>query len=46
MEPTKTPELRESEEEEGHEQKQAYLKSHHNPRCLKWETGECLEEKA
>jgi hypothetical protein len=39
MEPRKTPEPRQSEEEADHEQKHKDLKSHHKPRCLKWGDG-------
>jgi hypothetical protein len=35
-EPAKTSKQRQSEDEADHELEQEYLKSHHEPRCLKW----------
>jgi len=38
MEPAKTPEQRQTEEED-HEQEQEDINGHTNPRCLKWGEG-------
>jgi hypothetical protein len=46
MEPGKTPKQRQRNDEEEHEQEQEYLKSHNDPRCLKWREGRApLEER-
>jgi hypothetical protein len=39
MEPAKTPEPRQREQEADHEQEHERMKGHNDPRCLKWGKG-------